>query len=108
MLGGVDRRERWERRTLRNKDTAYPWPLVDVVDEEWMSQWDAAEVLDVSLFRVAMLVWTKQLVAARNPERVRGVTVESVQREDQRRGHTLTSRARALARDVLKVIWSGL
>ena len=55
--------------------------IVQVQGSDWMSQFDAAEALNVSVFRIGHLIANRHLVPAENEQGEAGVTRESVDRE---------------------------
>ena len=59
----------------------WPRPPVCVSDDEWMSQNQAAGQLEVSIFRVGLLIAKNDLQPCENESGVAGVTVASVNRE---------------------------
>lgn len=52
-----------------------------VENREWMSQFDAANALDVGVFRIGALIGNRHLVPAENESGEAGVTRTSVERE---------------------------
>ena len=54
---------------------------VQAPESDWMSQFDAAEALDVPILRVGSLIANRHLVPAENERGEAGVTRDSVERE---------------------------
>ena len=77
------RRAKAERRAAKG----YPgvmrgWgTIVQVPASGWMSQFDAAEALNVPILRIGNLIANRHLVAAENERGEAGVTRNSVERE---------------------------
>jgi hypothetical protein len=75
-----------------------------VPDEEWISQYGAAEALGISLRRVVWRIMGDHLDAAQNSEGVAGVTRTSVERDRQWTADaSLGAKLRRFLTDLLKV-----
>ena len=70
---------------IRRQDKGYSFRVPTVTDAEWVSQFDAAKVLKIGLYRVGALITTGQLAAAHNARGQAGVSMESVDRQIARR-----------------------
>ncbi len=77
--------ERVHRRAVERQDKGYPSSLrrrvVLVTDSEWVSQFDAAERLHISMWAVGSYISTGRLTPAENPAGQAGVTGASVDEE---------------------------
>ena len=112
MMRGMSRAQRRYAKTVERQDRGYSGPLRNVqrvVDSDWMSQFEAAEMLGVSLLRVGFLIQGLSLEPAHNEAGQAGVTVKSVHRERQRRADAgPLRRAAILIRDVARSLVRGL
>ncbi|MDP9403494.1 MAG: DNA-binding protein [Actinomycetota bacterium] len=98
-------RERLYEQAVRRQNAGYPSPMgrvLSVPDEEWLSQFEAAERLGIGMFRVGVLIANGHLVAAENATGQAGVTGASVEREQHWRSSAgIVRRAGRLIRDVV-------
>jgi hypothetical protein len=100
-------------RTVERQDKGYPEPLRSLVptveDEHWTSQFEAADVLGLSLMRIGFLIQSGQLEPVHNAAGQAGVSTASVKRETHRRGGAGPVRRFLLATlDVLRSLARGL
>lgn len=76
-------------KTVERQDRGYPSALarrvVLVGPDEWVSQFDAAAALEVSMFRIGLLVTNRKLTPVQNAQGQAGVSLDSVERERLRR-----------------------
>jgi hypothetical protein len=101
------------KKTLERQDKGYPEPLrshTPTVDgEQWMSQFQAADALGVSMMRVGLLIQSGQLEPVHNPAGQAGVSTTSVKREQQRRhGAGPVRRLRLGVLDALRSLARGV
>jgi hypothetical protein len=106
-------RDRRVKKTLERQDKGYPEPLrshTPTVDgEQWMSQFQAADALGVSMMRVGLLIQSGQLEPVHNPAGQAGVSTTSVKREQQRRhGAGPVRRLRLGVLDALRSLARGV
>jgi hypothetical protein len=74
-----------------------------VSQDQWMSQVEAAERLNVNIFRVGWAIACENLDPADSPEGEAGVTVASVDREVEWRANaTWTARVRRAIRSTVR------
>jgi hypothetical protein len=82
MVSTSDRRY---AKALERQDRGYQGALrgraVSTDDEGWVSQFDGAEQLGVSLFRIGLLIASGVLEPAHNPAGQAGVTAASIEHE---------------------------
>ena len=108
-VGWFDRnRERLHRRAAERQDKGYPSSLrrrvVRVTDAEWVSQFDAAAQLQISMWAVGSYISIGRLTPAENPEGQAGVTRVSVDTEAEwRRGRPLHGRFWRRVKDQLRI-----
>lgn len=81
--------ERRRAKAVERQDRGYPAPLralaPTVDDQHWVSQFEAAKRLRVSLLRVGALIQSGQLQPVHNVRGQAGVSPESVDRQAKRR-----------------------
>ena len=108
MTSRAERRR--EKAIERQNRGYYAGPLAETVeDDQWVSQFDAAEILGISLLRVGFLIQGGRLEPVHNPSRQAGVSRQTVKRERQRRADAgALRRAWLFAADVARGLWRGL
>jgi len=106
---GSDRRR---QKAIERQDRGYPAqmgavPLVE--DDLWISQFEAAEILDIAMLRIGLLIQIDRLEPVHNSAGQGGVTRSSVARELARRAdagflkrvrNSVSDFARSLARSI--------
>jgi len=97
------------RRAVERQDKGYPSSLrrrvVSVTDSEWVSQFDAAERLHISMWAVGSYISTGRLTPAENPAGQAGVTGASVDAEAEwRHGRPLYRRFWRRVTEQLRII----
>ena len=102
-------RKRVHRRAVQRQDKGYSASLrrrvVSVTDAEWVSQFDAAERLHISMWAVGSYISTGRLTPAENPAGQGGVTRVSVEAEAEwRRGRRLYGRFWRRVKEQLRII----
>lgn len=109
-MGWLDReRRRLSKKAVERQNRGYPAAMRGrvraVMDDEWVSQFDAADRLGVSMYRVGQLIANGTLQAAENPAGQAGVTSLSVAAEREwRRTASAASKLRRLLRDLVRWI----
>ncbi|MGH9152068.1 MAG: hypothetical protein ACRD03_06670 [Acidimicrobiales bacterium] len=98
---------------LERQDRGYPGALgrsVEVVTEEdWVSQFDAAERLEVGVGRIGLLITNRRLTPVHDNRGRAGVERRSVDREaDRRRGAGAARRALLLLGDIGRALAASL
>ncbi len=102
-------RERVHRRAVERQDKGYSASMrrrvVSATDAEWVSQFDAAERLHISMWAVGSYISTGRLTPAENPAGQGGVTRVSVEAEAEwRRGRRLYERFWRRVKEQLRII----
>jgi hypothetical protein len=100
-------------KAIERQDQGYPEPLrrtaLTVDDEHWISQFDAADALRVSMARVGFLIQGRRLEAAHNAAGQAGVSRASVEREAQLRANARPARrAWLFVTDVVRSVARGI
>ena len=82
MFLACDRRD---DAALRRQNEGYRYRVPTVANDEWVSQFDAATMLKIGVYRVGVLTSTNQLSPVHNARGQAGVSKESVDRQVGRR-----------------------
>lgn len=97
------------KKAIERQDRGYGLLAETVEDEQWVSQFDAADILGISLMRVGFLIQGGRLEPVHNPSGQAGVSRQTVERERQRRADAgALRRAWLFAADVARSLWRGL
>jgi len=82
--------ERRRARAIARQDRGYPagWNVRSIDDDEWMSQFDAADALGVSHLRLAFMIGARRIEPTHNSQNQAGVAAHSVRQERERRDAT--------------------
>lgn len=102
-----------KQKAVERQDRGYPGVLgqsVSVVDDdEWVSQFAAADRLGITVGRVGLIISGRRLTPVHDQRGRAGVTSESVQREAERRvGASVSRRAWLLLTDVGRGLLRGI
>jgi hypothetical protein len=102
--------ERRRTKVIERQNRGYAGLLAETVeDDQWVSQFDAADILGISLMRVGALIQGGRLKPVHNTPRQAGVSLQTVERERQRRADAgALRRAWLFAADVARSLLRGL
>ena len=94
---------------VTRQNRGYSFPAEVVLDDDWVSQFDAACQLRIGHPRVGALIVSGQLDPVHNSRRQAGVSRASVERQRRRRvGVGLVRRAVAFVTDGLRLMVNGI
>ena len=94
-------------RAIRKQHKGYPrlWHARTVPDTEWVSQFDAGAILDISILRVGLLIAGQSLKPVHSCTGQAGISAASVRDEEaRRRSDSRLRRAGLLAADLGRAV----
>ena len=101
--------DRRHAAAIRRQNEGYRFRVPTVADVEWVSQFDAATMHRIGVYRVGLLISTNQLSPVHNARGQAGVSKESVDREVGRRVQAgLLGKVRLFVRDCASGLRNGI